>query len=532
MQGLLKVSVQSPAGTIPWRLMAYSTQTIVTLWIVSFFMLVNATCSNDELKFEEAGYTTKDFAIIDFHKEISLCVVPSKFDTCNIQWYKDGKRLLSDDNIFFLNNGQILKIFKIGASDAGNYSCSVSNGNQQISRSLMLVTYVDYDGPPLNTQYSLCQFADTEVGADHVSATCKFYIETDPGEVVCDWNKQNTSAPKGSEEEWLPLWWTLPDNKYDDRHCSENPDLPVCGQGIFPNNTQYIYLCLTLYNITEADFGNYLITVYNGLPANHTLELKEKEPDKPSVNLGLVVVIVICIVGFIVVIIIVWYLVKVDVQLYLKDTFSKKPVNDGKIYDAYISHTDNDTQFVLCLKRQLERKGYNVYVAAVDTIPGGGTLDQIAKALVESRRFIMVLSSSYMEANFAAYEVTQFVEQVSHYKNEIISIVFKNTKVEAENCRTILKHVLQVSRVVRWPELLYDQVTEQGPAAGTDTYRNLEEQAPNSQYMEETFKRKVYKELLLGMPPKPKVSISEQNGHVNTILTDSFRMNGDHLNNL
>ncbi|KAJ8030930.1 Interleukin-18 receptor 1 [Holothuria leucospilota] len=454
MQGLLKVSVQSPAGTIRWRLMAYSTQTIVTLWIVSFFMLVNATCSNDELKFEEAGYTTKDFAIIDFHKEISLCVVPSKFDTCNIQWYKDGKRLLSDDNIIFLNNGQILKIFKIGASDAGNYSCSVSNGNQQISRSLMLVTYVDYDGPPLNTQYSLCQFADTEVGADHVSATCKFYIETDPGEVVCDWNKQNTSAPKGSEEEWLPLWWTLPDNKYDDRHCSENPDLPVC---------EYE----TLSKVSMS----------------HTL-------------------------------------------------IASSVFADGKIYDAYISHTDNDTQFVLCLKRQLERKGYNVYVAAVDTIPGGGTLDQIAKALVESRRFIMVLSSSYMEANFAAYEVTQFVEQVSHYKNEIISIVFKNTKVEAENCRTILKHVLQVSRVVRWPELLYDQVTEQGPAAGTDTYRNLEEQAPNSQYMEETFKRKVYKELLLGMPPKPKVSISEQNGHVNTILTDSFRMNGDHLDNL
>lgn len=45
---------------------------------------------------------------------------------------------------------------------------------------------------------------------------------------------------------------------------------------------------------------------------------------------------------------------------------------DGKRYDAYISHSDNDTQFVLCLKRQLERKGYSVYVAAVENIPGGG----------------------------------------------------------------------------------------------------------------------------------------------------------------
>lgn len=151
----------------------------------------------------------------------------------------------------------------------------------------------------------------------------------------------------------------------------------------------------------------------------------------------------------------------------------------------------------------------------------------------------MVLSPKYIDASYSAFEANSFVANADRYKNEIISILFKSTEIETDNLRTILKHIVKVSKVIKWDKLPEDKDTEtmeQMMTVDGDIYRQdstdkLQTQdKSSSKQLEKTFKSKVFKQLLLGMPPRPKTVRTSLNDDSNDVTMTDIG-NGD-LNNV
>lgn len=68
---------------------------------------------------------------------------------------------------------------------------------------------------------------------------------------------------------------------------------------------------------------------------------------------------------------------RLNVLLWYQDTYGEVEVNDGKLYDAYVSYSDSpeDRKFVnFILKPQLERcRGYKLFLDDRDLLPRAGT---------------------------------------------------------------------------------------------------------------------------------------------------------------
>lgn len=68
---------------------------------------------------------------------------------------------------------------------------------------------------------------------------------------------------------------------------------------------------------------------------------------------------------------------RLNVLLWYQDAYGEVEVNDGKLYDAYVSYSDSpeDRKFVnFILKPQLERRrGYKLFLDDRDLLPRAGT---------------------------------------------------------------------------------------------------------------------------------------------------------------
>ncbi|PIK54862.1 putative X-linked interleukin-1 receptor accessory protein-like 2 isoform X2 [Apostichopus japonicus] len=543
----------------------------IFLLLIPIVKLSSSCTNNERLQFYEKNYATRDYGLEGSSKNIALCRVTSAFNGCQIRWYKDGQVIQETERVFFANNGQTLLINVVQPSDAGVYDCTVSNDMGTISRNLTLETYgfpfrrdlvckikssinlgtFEYGlmfrefesccggiTKSFNLQWSSCQLQNTPLGGN-VSAACKFDVGTKADATLCDWYKRNTSAPAGSDYEWIAVW-LIEGLQSDDSYCEESSSYPLCGNLSLTEENQVIFSCLNLYNLKPEDYGEYSVVVKHRFPTELKFTLNELEEER-IIRVKIICAVIVSCVVVLLLTVILWQAVKTDLKLLIKDNLGKKSQNDGKVYDAYISHalTDFDIKFVLCLKNHLEERGYKVFLPEVHLTPGDCTIEQIADALGKSRRFIMVLSPKYIDASYSAFEANSFVANADRYKNEIISILFKSTEIETDNLRTILKHIVKVSKVIKWDKLPEDKDTEtmeQMMTVDGDIYRQdstdkLQTQdKSSSKQLEKTFKSKVFKQLLLGMPPRPKTVRTSLNDDSNDVTMTDIG-NGD-LNNV
>ncbi|KAK3568777.1 hypothetical protein QTP86_017428 [Hemibagrus guttatus] len=98
----------------------------------------------------------------------------------------------------------------------------------------------------------------------------------------------------------------------------------------------------------------------------------------------------------------VFYRFKVDLVLaYRSVSPCLKELNDGKLYDAYVSYLHGDdhtvssaTTFTLCVLPEVleDRFGYKLFISDRDTYPGTAIPDAISETVGKSRRLIIVLT--------------------------------------------------------------------------------------------------------------------------------------------
>ncbi|XP_074193124.1 single Ig IL-1-related receptor isoform X4 [Rhinolophus sinicus] len=91
---------------------------------------------------------------------------------------------------------------------------------------------------------------------------------------------------------------------------------------------------------------------------------------------------------------------RLNVLLWYQDTYGEVEVNDGKLYDAYVSYSDSpeDRKFVnFILKPQLERcRGYKLFLDDRDLLPRAEPSADLLVNLSRCRRLIVVLSDAFL----------------------------------------------------------------------------------------------------------------------------------------
>ncbi|XP_071838729.1 uncharacterized protein [Apostichopus japonicus] len=297
----------------------------IFLLLIPIVKLSSSCTNNERLQFYEKNYATRDYGLEGSSKNMALCRVTSEFNGCQIRWYKDGEVIQETERVFFADNGQTLLINVVQPSDAGVYDCTVSNDMGTISRNLTLETYVEALQNPFNLQWSSCQLQNTPLGGN-VSAACKFDVGTKADETLCDWYKRNTSAPAGSDYEWIAVW-LIEGLQSDDSYCEESSNYPLCGNLSLTEENQVIFSCLNLYNLKPEDYGEYSVVVKHRFPTELKFTLNELEEER-IIRVKIICAVIVSCVVVLLLTVILWQAVKTDLKLLIKDNLGKKSQNE------------------------------------------------------------------------------------------------------------------------------------------------------------------------------------------------------------
>ncbi|XP_057582376.1 single Ig IL-1-related receptor isoform X5 [Hippopotamus amphibius kiboko] len=125
-------------------------------------------------------------------------------------------------------------------------------------------------------------------------------------------------------------------------------------------------------NLTTAeDFGTFTCTIQNISSPSFILWRAGLAGHLPAVLASLLVLLVLLLAALL------YVKCRLNVLLWYQDTYGEVEMNDGKLYDAYVSYSDSpeDRKFVnFILKPQLERRrGYKLFLDDRDLLPRAGT---------------------------------------------------------------------------------------------------------------------------------------------------------------
>ncbi|XP_075883383.1 single Ig IL-1-related receptor [Nelusetta ayraudi] len=100
-----------------------------------------------------------------------------------------------------------------------------------------------------------------------------------------------------------------------------------------------------------------------------------------------------------------------NIKLWFHNTYGDYEINDGKLYDAYVSYVNNeyDRKFVnFILKPHLETKhAYKVHLNENDILPGAEPAAELLMNISRSRRLIVLLSHAYLEQDWCTNNFRQ-----------------------------------------------------------------------------------------------------------------------------
>ncbi|XP_066556914.1 single Ig IL-1-related receptor isoform X2 [Amia ocellicauda] len=92
---------------------------------------------------------------------------------------------------------------------------------------------------------------------------------------------------------------------------------------------------------------------------------------------------------------------RLNLKLWYKDSYGEYEMNDGKLFDAYVSYVnnENDRKFVnFILKPHLEnRYSYKLHLNDGDILPGSEPSAELLMNVSRCRRLIVVLSEAYLQ---------------------------------------------------------------------------------------------------------------------------------------
>ncbi|XP_077067366.1 single Ig IL-1-related receptor [Siphateles boraxobius] len=241
-------------------------------------------------------------------------------------------------------------------------------------------------------------------------------------------------------------------------------------------------LTLTLRDL--ADFGVYFCVVRNS-----TAQFNVKEYKSPSHSGAVVASVVLLVVLALAAV--VYTKCRLNFKLWYKNIYGEYELNDGKMYDAYISYVnnENDRKFVnFILKPHLENKySHKLLLNDTNILPGAEPSAELLMNISRCRRLIVVLSQSYLEQEWCTTNFRQGLWHLMELSRKPIFITFQSQQK-------------QISQDIS------QQLRQHQPRITTITW-GAHSMTPSSGF---------WKELALAMPRK--VTFHRESGDPQTLL--------------
>ncbi|XP_023364372.1 single Ig IL-1-related receptor isoform X1 [Otolemur garnettii] len=123
---------------------------------------------------------------------------------------------------------------------------------------------------------------------------------------------------------------------------------------------------------------------------------------------------------------------RLNVLLWYQDTHGEVEMNDGKLYDAYVSYSDcpEDRKFVnFILKPQLERRrGYKLFLDDRDLLPRAEPSADLLVNLSRCRRLIVVLSDAFLGRAWCSHSFREGLCRLLELTRRPIFITFEGQR--------------------------------------------------------------------------------------------------------
>ncbi|XP_054633046.1 single Ig IL-1-related receptor [Dunckerocampus dactyliophorus] len=302
-----------------------------------------------------------------------------------------------------LNTGTAyLNFVSITLGDAGNYTC-LQPGNSTALFTVHLIV-----------KASICsqapEFKSNEVGnkllekiGSTVNLNCTALLSWDPTDKHCDATLQWTKNGKTVSNSSLLLQNT---------------------SSWFLAGGQLMVSSVLVVSLQKVDdFGPYSCTVRNS-SSDFNLQNSSSANHTAAVTAAFILLILLAVAAL------VYTKCHLNIKLWYHNSYGDYEMNDGKLYDAYISYVNNDydRKFInFILKPHLENKyAYKVHLNDNDILPGSEPSAELLMNISRSRRLIVLLSHAYLEQDWCSISFRQGLQHLLELcKQPVIIIVLE-----------------------------------------------------------------------------------------------------------
>ncbi|XP_038147215.1 single Ig IL-1-related receptor [Cyprinodon tularosa] len=306
-----------------------------------------------------------------------LTAQPQSFPPTLLSWLRDCQQLQDQDGKAFL------EFSSLSLQDQGNYTC-MQQGNSTASFTVRLIVKESQCAKaPDFQQDSNPSKLWKSLGAS-VKLNCTALLFWDPSEEPCETTPQWSKDGKPLNNQTLYLQNTT----------SWSPDAG-----------QLVVSSLLEFALREPEqFGLYSCIVRN-ISSDFSLQNSNNPSHTAAVIAAIVLILLLGIAGL------VYSRCHLNIKLWYKNSYGDYELNDGKLYDAYISYVSNDydRKFVnFILKPHLENKnGYKVHLNDNDILPNTEPSAEFLMNMSRSRRLIVLLSHPYLEQDWCTNNFRQ-----------------------------------------------------------------------------------------------------------------------------
>uniref|UniRef100_A0A8B9QT61 Single Ig and TIR domain containing n=1 Tax=Anas platyrhynchos TaxID=8839 RepID=A0A8B9QT61_ANAPL len=198
------------------------------------------------------------------------------------------------------------------------------------------------------------------------------------------------------------------------------PSLSRFGQ----NASEHLLATVLQVNLThDADFGVFACWVSNAT-ATFTLRREEAAGHVSAVLAALMVLALLVLLAGL------YVRCRLSVLLWYRNRYGELEINDGKLYDAYVSHATapDDRKFVhFIVKPQLEnRYGYKLFLDEQNILPNAEPSADLIMNVSRCRRLIVVLSVAYLEQDWCNSSFREGLWRLLELSKKPIFIVFES----------------------------------------------------------------------------------------------------------
>ncbi|XP_075402357.1 single Ig IL-1-related receptor [Tenrec ecaudatus] len=180
-------------------------------------------------------------------------------------------------------------------------------------------------------------------------------------------------------------------------------------------------------NLTSAeDYGVFTCSVYNVSSPSITLR-RTGSPGHVAAVLASVLVLLVLLLAALL-----YVKCRLNVLLWCQEAYGEVELNDGKLYDAFVSYSDcpEDRKFVnFILKPQLERcRGYKLFLDDRDLLPRAEPSADLLVNLSRCRRLIVVLSDAFLGRAWCSHSFREGLCRLLELTRRPIFITFEGQR--------------------------------------------------------------------------------------------------------